>query len=170
MNDEQKRALVYLAAIFPQAIVGEAGMAAWAHALRDIPAETLAGVADAWIRNESKPPTIADIRADADALSTHDTDVALRGLENMVMNGEFRDRTKMGGPVRPRGFTGNPALEDAVAEAGGWTALAAMDTQELEWAKKKFIKAFKDAKKVNDARMHIALNADGREELTDGGE
>ncbi len=86
------------------------------------------------------------------------------------MGGAFRDRTKMGSPILPLGFTGDQTLESAVREAGGWEALARADEQQMAWKKKAFLAAFSTNTQYRGAAHALGLaDADGRL-LSDGDE
>lgn len=143
----------------------ELAMAAWAHYLADIDADMLRALIDAWVMKESRAPSIADLMDRVSALHGTDGETAWQKVMRMVTGGGFRDRTMMGSPVLPRGFTGDLALEDAVKSAGGWVALARSDEERLVWAKKEFLAAYSRHTQTNGAKS--ALGA-GWKELADG--
>jgi hypothetical protein len=154
--------------MYPQTIVGEAGLAVWMQRLKDIPGKELTLIVAEWVDNETRSPTVADIRSRASAVAGTGPEEDWKTVMYTVTNGRFRDRTKMGAPPLERGFMGNDALEDAVAEAGGWLALARSDVDELVWRKKSFMAAYREARATHDTRTALALDAASRKELTDG--
>ena len=176
MDSLQRWALTGLAAAFPQAIVGEAGLKIWEEFLSDIPGPILAEVVRRWVMGSERPPTIAAIREEVAKLSGEDAEAAWKKVMDIVRNGRFRDRSVMGSPALPRGFTGDLLLEDAVREAGGWIALARSTEEQLVWEKKQFLAAYGSLTRFRGAAQTLGLaNEDGdlltdgeRERLTDG--
>jgi hypothetical protein len=141
-------------------------MAAWGHFLADIPSDILSGVVEAWVRKESRAPSIADLLERVAALDGDDAESAWKEVMSLVTTGQYRDRTQMGSPVKDVGWTKNPAMEAAVKETGGWAALGAADAKALVWAKKEFIAAY--ARQAEKRIMQIALAVGARKELADG--
>jgi len=140
-------------------------MAAWGHFLADVDATTLLAVIDKWVRLEPRQPSIADILDRVSAFHGTDAESAWKEVRKILTGGGFRDRTRIGGPPKPRGFSGNLPLEDAVQDAGGWLKLAGSDENGLIWAKKEFIAAYAREGVIREA--YLALSG-GEEELEGG--
>jgi hypothetical protein len=176
MDEQQKRAVSRLAAAFPQAIVGEAGLVVWEHYLSEVPGDALTEIVDGWVATETRPPFIADLLERWRAKNGTDAESVWRLIERIVRNGEWRDRTKIGGPEQPFGFTGDPALEESVRAAGGWAVFSKATEQDTVWLKKAFMQAYREMSATNHARLNLAMGESQQsserrqrlEELTDG--
>lgn len=164
MNEAQLSALTLLIGAY-RWTMDDLAMAAWGHYLADIDAAVLRSVVDAWVLTETRPPSIADLRDRVAALNGTDAESAWQRVVRILASGGFRDRTKMGGPVLAPGFTGDPALEDAVRDAGGWSDLARSDEKALVWAKKDFVAAYAKQSGAHEALTALGMGAGA---LTDG--
>jgi hypothetical protein len=162
MNPSQLSALALLIGAF-RWTMDDLAMASWGHYLAGIDADTLRDVIDHWVLHESRPPSIADLVDRLAARRGADAESAWKHVRSILMSGGFRDRVH--GGFQPRCFTGDLALEDAVASAGGWADLAKSDEKDLVWRKMDFVAAY--AKQSGIHQSLVALTA-GAKELTDG--
>lgn len=135
----------------------DAAISMWYTMLRDVPYEPMAAAVKTWIMTEKWPPTIADLRSRAEAVSTRAA----------LTDAEAWDRVQIAMRDALWNAPGQfaklpPVVQAAVGSPGALKEWAAMPAEKLQSAvKARWAQAYKDAVTAAAGRSVIGITEKG---------